>query len=75
MTILSLKLNGEDVEVEFKYYKGYPGSSREPPEPPELEINHVYFEGHDVIAILIEESIESLEDQIIAAKEDQNDGL
>lgn len=50
-------LNGE-VEVEFDYYKGWAGNREEPPEPEDIEIIKVMFEGINVTDIVDLDSIQ-----------------
>jgi hypothetical protein len=64
MTILTLKLNGEDVIVEFTYYSGHMASYDDPGEDPFAEIEKVHYCGIDVFDILSEDQLIALEDQI-----------
>jgi hypothetical protein len=70
MTILALKLKGEEVKVEFTYYSGHMSTWDEPGEDPYAEIETVIYDGVNVFPILLEEQLIDLEEQIeLKAKE------
>lgn len=65
MTTLTLyTMTGAEVEVEFSYYAGRPGTFDDPPEHDEIEIDTVEYKGLDVWPLLNDAETENLMRQI-----------
>jgi hypothetical protein len=55
-----------DAEVRFKYYKGYPGSYWEPPEPECVEVIEVLIgKKLDVLSYLHHDTIDRIEQEAL----------
>ena len=59
-----------EVEVEYNFYGGYPGSYYQPPEPDEVEILSVLYKGIDIYETLVQCTVEYIEEK---AFEEQNE--
>jgi pantoate kinase len=68
-----ITLNEGTVEVTFTYYAGRPGTREEPPEPEEIEIEKVMYEGVDVTPILGHEAFSTIETILMEAHDKSNE--
>lgn len=48
----SICLNDSTVDVEFTYIPGLPATFDDPPEPAEIELDEVIFEGIDILPVM-----------------------
>lgn len=62
-----------DLEVDYTYYKGYPGNREEPPEPPYIEITSVRYNTHELLPSLKEDDYEHLLEACWEDYEDSKD--
>lgn len=62
---LTITFLGDEIEVDFVYQKGYPGSYYQPPEPEEAEIQAVRVEGEDVTDAVFDEEFEQIEEILL----------
>ncbi len=58
MSTLTVPYMYDWVEVEFSYNKGFRGNREEPPEPEEVEIENVLYNGQNVNDIIDMELLE-----------------
>jgi hypothetical protein len=58
MTSFTMPYHCGVIQVYFSYTKGWGGNREEPPEPDEMEIEFVYYNGNDVTEIVDLDTIE-----------------
>ena len=63
---ISVDLNGEQVEIEFEFYKGEHGTAQMPASMDEVYVNAVVFNGADITFAFSDEGIEELKERIWA---------
>jgi hypothetical protein len=75
---LRLEINGVETKVTVwgTYYPGTNGNYYDQPEPPEIEINKIHFDGRQVEAFagFTDEHYEEMENALWEAKAAQNKG-
>jgi hypothetical protein len=65
-----LKYRGEEIEVEFSIYGEYiPQTRWQPAEYPEYNIEDVFYNGTSIFAILSENDLEEINENLIAELE------
>jgi hypothetical protein len=64
MSILTIMLNNDSVEVEFTFNKGYEATWDDPGCSDDCEIHAVVYKGVDIMPIINESDLEGLYDYI-----------
>ncbi len=63
---LDLGILGErECSISFYWYKGQSGDYWNPPEPEEIEIHSVLFEGMNITDYILEDVIDEIETEIL----------
>lgn len=63
-SFLLVPLNGDHVEVEFTFDKGYEATWDDPGCPDDCEVHSVNYKGVDILPIMHEDDIEAIYDYI-----------
>ena len=75
MSTLTIPINGQHVEVEFAFWKGYPSTFDEPGCPDECEVHKVWYPVDsenqvNILPVMHEEDIEAIYNYIYDYKEE-----
>lgn len=68
--MITMIINGQSVDVEFSFWKGYPSTFDEPGCPDECEVHKVWYKDVNILPVMHQDDIDTIYNYIYDYKDE-----